>query len=104
MLKDYIWIYLLKCKELLLLRLHHARGDVVAAEPLPELDPGESLAVLNPLGLPPVQSCPSQLSCCVQDTLPIIALGDVQLTLHFTEPVVRLKWVRHVGERRWVTP
>ena len=75
--------YLLKRKELLLC-LHNARGDVVAAEPLPELDLGESLAVLNWVGLPPVQSCPSQLSCCVQDTLPIIALGDVQLSLHCT--------------------
>ena len=56
--KDYVWIYLLKRKELLLLRLHHARGDVVAAEPLLELDPSESLAVLNPVGLPPVKSCP----------------------------------------------
>ena len=65
MLKDYIWIYLLKRKELLLLCLHHTRWYVVAAEPLPELDPGESLAVLNPVGLPLVQSCPSQLSCCV---------------------------------------
>ena len=95
--------YLLKRKELLLC-LHNARGDVVAAEPLPELDPGESLAVLNSVGLPPVQSCPSLLSCCVQDTLLIIALGDVQLTLHCTEPVVCLKWVKHVGERRRVTP
>ena len=85
--------YLLKRKELLLLCLHNARGDVVAAEPLPELDPGESLAVLNWVGHPPVESCPSQLSCCVQDWLPIIALGDVQLTLHCTEPVVRLEWV-----------
>jgi len=76
----------------------------VATEPLPELDPGESLAVLNPVGLPPVQSCPSQLSCCVQDTLPIIALGDVQLALHCTEPVVRLEWVGRVGECRRVTP
>ena len=76
----------------------------MAAEPLPELGPGESLAVLNLVGLPPVQNCPSQLSCCVQDTLPIIALGDVQLTLHCTELVVRLEWVRHVGERRRVTP
>ena len=73
-------------------------------EPLLELDPGESFAVLNPVGLPPVQSCPPQLSCCVQDTLPIIALGDVQLMLHCTEPVVRLEWVRRVGERRRVTP
>ena len=88
--------YLLKRKELLLLCLHHARGDVVAAEPLPELDLGESLAVLNSVGLPPVQSCPSQLSCCIQDTLPIIALGDVQLSLHCKEPVVRLEWVRRV--------
>ena len=64
---------------------------------IPELDPGESLAVLNSVGLPPVQSC-------VQDTLPIIALGDVQLSLHCTEPVVCLEWVRHVGERQRVTP
>src|SRR6185436_3705880 len=95
---------MLKRKELLLLRLHHARGDVVAAEPLPELDPGESLAILNLVGLPPVQSCPSQLSCCVQDMLPIIALGDVQLALHCTEQVVCLKWVRRVRERRRVAP
>src|SRR6185436_6475396 len=94
--------YLLKRKELLLLCLHNARGDVVAAEPLPELDPGESLAVLNWVGLPPVQSCPSQLSCCVQDTLPIITLGDVQLSLHCTEPVIYLEWVRRMGEHRRV--
>ena len=62
----------------------------MAAEPLPELNLGESLVVLNPVGLPPVQSCPSLLSCYVQDTLLIIALGDVQLTLHCTEPVVHL--------------
>ena len=96
--------YLLKRKELLLLCLHNARGDVVAAEPLPELDPGESLTVLNWVGLPPVQSCPSQLSCCVQNALTIIALGDVQLTLHCTEPVVSLKRVGRVRERRRVTP
>ena len=95
--------YLLKRKELLLC-LHNARGDVVATEPLPELDLGESLAVLNWVGLPPVQSCPTQLSCCVQDTLPIIALGDVQLSLHCTEPVVCLEWVRCMGERRRVIP
>ena len=95
---------MLKRKELLLLRLHHARGDVVAAEPLSQLDPGESLAVLNPVGLPPVESCPSQLPCCVQDTLPIVALSDVQLALHCTEPVVRLEWVRREEERRRVTP
>ena len=104
MLNDISEFYLLKRKELLLLGLHNARGDVVAAEPLPELNPGESLVVLNWVALPPVQSCPSQLSCCVQDSLPIIALGDVQLALHCTEPVVCLKWVRRVRERRRVAP
>src|SRR6185295_8642474 len=104
MLKDYIWIYLLKCKELLLLHLHNARGDVVAAEPLLELEPSESLAVLNWVGLPPVQSCPSQLSCCVQDALTIIALGDVQLALNCTELVVSLKRVGRVRKHRRVTP
>ena len=96
--------YLLKHKELLLLCLHIAHGDVVAAEPLSELEPSESLAVLDWVGLPPVQSCPSQLSCCVQDSLSIIALGDVQLALHCTEPVVSLKRVGRVRKRRWVTP
>ena len=96
--------YLLKRKELLLLCLHNARGDVVAAETLPELEPSESLAVMNWVGLPLVQSCPSQLSRCVQDTLTIIALGDVQLTLHCTKPVISLKWVSRVRERRWMTP
>ena len=99
---DYIYDYLLQCKELLLLHLHNARGDVVTVELLPELEPGESLAVLNWVGLPPVQSCTSQLSCCVQDSLPIIALGDVQLTLHCTEPVISLKRVGRVRDRKSV--
>ena len=76
----------------------------MAAEPLPELEPSESLAVLNWVGLPPVQSCPLQLSYYVQDSLSIIALGDVQMALHCTEPVVSLKRVGRVIERRWVTP
>ena len=47
MLNDISEFYLLKRKELLLLCLHNARGDVVAAEPLLELEPSERLAVLN---------------------------------------------------------
>src|SRR6185503_7027470 len=50
---------LLQCKELLLLHLHNARGDVVAPETLPELEPIESLGVLNWVRLPPVQRCPA---------------------------------------------
>ena len=87
-----------------MLHLHNARGDVVAAEPLSELELGEILAVLNWVGLPPVQSRTSQLSCCVQDSLSIIALGDVQLALHCTEPIVSLKRVRRVRKHRRLTP
>ena len=36
--------------------------------------------------------------------LPLIALCDVQLVLHYIELVIRLEWVRRVGERRRVTP
>jgi hypothetical protein len=45
-----------KCKELLVLHLHHSSGDVVAPETLPELDPSEGVAVLSWVGLPPVES------------------------------------------------
>ena len=76
----------------------------MAAETLPELEPSQRLAVMDWVGLPPVQSCPSQLSYCVQDVLTIIALGDVQLALHCTEPVISLKRVGRVRERRRVTP
>jgi len=34
----------------------------------------------------------------------IIALGDVQLTLHYTKPIISLKWVRRVRKHRWMTP
>jgi hypothetical protein len=71
-----------KLQELLLLYLHDTGGDVVAPELLPELSPGEGLMVLSPVGLPPVQSSPWQLPCCVLDSLLVVTLGDVQLALH----------------------
>ena len=33
----------------------------------------------------PLAAVPPQLSCCVQDSLPIIALGDVQLACRLPE-------------------
>jgi hypothetical protein len=43
--KDFTLIYLLKRKELLVLRLHHSSRDVVVPEMFPELDPSEGVAI-----------------------------------------------------------
>ena len=98
----YVLIYLLKSKELILLRLHESSGDVVAPKALPELDPVESVTVLCRVGLPPVESGASQLPCCVKDSFAIVALNDLQLTLHCTELVVGLDRVSRMRKRRWV--
>jgi hypothetical protein len=54
--EDFTPIYLLKCKELLVLHLHHSSRDVVVPETLPELNPSESITVPSWVGLPPVKS------------------------------------------------
>jgi hypothetical protein len=54
--KDFTLIYLLKCKELLVLHLHHSGRDVVVSETLPELDPSEGVTVPSWVGLPPIES------------------------------------------------
>jgi hypothetical protein len=69
-------------------------------ETLARLDSGERVAVLSRVGLPPVKSRASQLPCCVQNSLTVVALRNNQLALHRTEPVVRLEWVRGVREGR----
>jgi hypothetical protein len=102
--KDFTLIYLLKRKELLVLHLHHSSRDVVASEMLPELDPSEGVTVPSWVRLPPIESGASQLPCCVQNSLPVVALSDIQLALHRMKLVVRLKWISHMGERQRVTP
>jgi hypothetical protein len=72
-------------------------------ETLTELDPGERVAVLSRVGLPPVKSGASQLPCYVKDSLPVVALCNNQLALHRTKPVVRLEWIRGVREGRRMT-
>jgi hypothetical protein len=86
------------------LHLHHFSRDVVVSETFSELDPREGVAVLSWVGLPPIKSGASQLPCCVQNSLPVIALSDIQLALHRTKPVVCLEWISRMGERRRVTP
>jgi hypothetical protein len=75
----------------------------VAPEALTELVPRERVAVLSRVGLPPVESRASQLPCCVQNPLPVVALRNNQLALHRTKPVVRLEWIRGVREGRRMT-
>jgi hypothetical protein len=72
-------------------------------EALTELDPGDRVAVLSWVGLPPVKSGASQLPCCVKDSLPVIALRNNQLAFHRAKLVVYLEWVRGVREGRRVT-
>jgi hypothetical protein len=102
--KDFTLIYLLKRKELLVLHLHHSSRDVVVPEALLELDPSEGAAVPSWVGLPPVESGASQLPCCVENSLPVVALSDIQLALHQTKPVVCLEWISRMGEHQRVTP
>jgi hypothetical protein len=75
----------------------------VASEALTELVPCESITVPSWVGLPPVKSGASQLPCCVQDPLPVIALRNNQLALHRMKPVIRLEWIRGVREGRRMT-
>jgi hypothetical protein len=73
----------------------------VVPEALTELVPRE-VTVPSWVGLPPVKSGATQLPCCVQNPLPVVALCNNQLALHRTKPVVRLEWVRAVREGRRV--
>jgi hypothetical protein len=75
----------------------------VVPEAFTELVPRESITVSSRVGLPPVKSGTSQLPCCVQDSLTVIALSIYQLALHRTKPVVRLEWIRGVREGRRMT-
>jgi hypothetical protein len=87
-----------------MLHLHHSSRDVVVPETFPELDPSEGVMVPSWVRLPLVESGASQLPCCVQNSLPVVALSDIQLALHRTKLVVYLEWISCMGERRRVTP
>ncbi|WVZ70282.1 hypothetical protein U9M48_018959, partial [Paspalum notatum var. saurae] len=66
---------------------------MVTPESFTELSPGEAFSVLST----------SKLSCCIQDPLLIIALRNVKLSLHCTEPVICLKRISRMGESRWMS-
>ncbi|WVZ88997.1 hypothetical protein U9M48_035462 [Paspalum notatum var. saurae] len=73
---------------------------MVASESFTELSRGETFSVLRSVRFPPVYSSTSKLSCCIQDPPLIIALRNVKLSLHCTEPVICLKRISRMGESR----
>jgi hypothetical protein len=68
------------------------------------MDPSEGFTVPSWVGLPPIKSWASQLPCCIQDSLPVVALSDIQLALHWTKPVVSLEWISRMRECRRMNP
>jgi hypothetical protein len=75
----------------------------VVPEAFMELVPRENITVPSRVGLPPVKSGTSQLPCCVQNPLSVVALCNNQLVLHQTKPIVRLEWICGVREGRRMT-
>jgi hypothetical protein len=69
-----------------------------------ELLPGYSvcIGVCRCEGIPPIERGAFESSRGVQDLLPIIALGDVQLLSENLEPVIGIQRINHVRESWWV--
>jgi hypothetical protein len=55
------------------------------------------------IGLPPRLSCSSQQTGTIQNFLPVVALGGVQLPLHSVQPVFSIHGVRRVSEHWGMT-
>jgi hypothetical protein len=93
-------IPLSKGKELLLLPFHNSRGNMMSAEVHLELLPGYSIhiGVCRFEGIPPVRRGTLKSSLGVQDLLPVIALGDIQLLSDNLEPVIGIQRINRVKE------
>jgi hypothetical protein len=83
-------IPLSKEKEFFLLQLPDSRGNVVSAKVRLELLPGYSIRVgmCRCEGIPPVGRGSLESSRGVQDLLPVVALGGVQLLSDNLEPFI----------------
>jgi hypothetical protein len=69
-----------------------------------ELLPGYSICigVCRCEGIPPIGRGSLESSRGVQDLLPVIALGDIQLLLDNLEPVIGIQRINHMRESRRV--
>ena len=70
-----------------------------------ELFPGNGVRVGmgGEIGLPPRLGYSSQQTKTIQNFLPIVALGGVQLLLHSAQPIFSIHGVRRVSERWGMT-
>jgi hypothetical protein len=68
----------------LLLHCHQAYWNMVLTEAISEFFPGDSVRVGmgGEIRLPPRLGCSSQQTGTIQNFLPVVALGGVQLPLH----------------------
>jgi hypothetical protein len=66
---------------------------------------GLGVSVGGEIGLPPGLSCSPQQTWTIQKVLlSIVALSDVQLSLHGTQPVFGVHGVSRVSKHRGMTP
>jgi hypothetical protein len=91
---------LLQGEKLLLPHYHQSLGHMVATEVVPELLPSDSFRVGmgGEVGLPPRLCCSPQLSGTIQHLLMIVALGNMQITLHGTQPIFSIHGISRVGK------
>jgi hypothetical protein len=95
---------LLQVQELLKLVSDEAREYVVSTEGLAELSPRHLVAVTNSGGevSPPRTGGPTKLLGHVQSPLELGIVQEPKLGLSDAKAVIRLKRIRHLGERRRV--
>jgi hypothetical protein len=79
---------------------HQAHRDVVSTEGLAKLGPRHLVAILKSDGevSPPSIGRPTKLLGYVQSLLEISTVQEPKLGLGDAKPVIRLRWIRRLGE------
>jgi hypothetical protein len=92
-------------QKLMKLASHEARGDVVSTEGLPELDPWNLVAVAKSGSVvsPPSTGRPMKLLGHIQSLLKLGTVQVPKLGLSDAKPIIHLKRIRRLGERRRVS-
>jgi hypothetical protein len=95
---------LLHVQELLKLASHQAHGDVASAEGLVELSPRHLVATLKSGSevSPPSTSGPTKLLGLIQSLLELSIVQQPKLGIDDAKPVICLKWISRLGDRRRV--
>jgi hypothetical protein len=95
---------LLQVQGLLKLQSHEARGYVVSTKGLAELGPRQLVAIMKSGSAvsPPSTNGSMKLLGRVQSLLKLGTVQEPKLALGDVKPVIHLKWIGHLGERRRV--